>query len=159
MTVQAEHISLRDNDAFGTGEIIWSGRPSQLVNLPYYLACPILLPIPVVNILCLGYMFFRYLKIRCLWFELRADRLQIAHGILSKHYDNINLYRIKDLHIYTPWWLRIFGLGHLILITSDLATPSIIIKAVRNVHGLYNTIVSTVENQRSKHGIREFDIR
>lgn len=152
--------SPRDTTSFGTGKTVWEGRPSQWVNMPYYLiAIFITILPPPINVIGLAYGIFRYLKIRCLKFELYEDRIQIWHGILSRHTDNLNIYRVKDVHLSSPWWLRIVGLGNLIIMTSDIMTPAIIIQAVPNARELYNFIMSTAESQRMNRGVQEVDFR
>lgn len=67
------------------------------------------------------------------------------------------MYRVKDQTVIQPLALRIFGLGNLVLITSDQTTPTITLSAVRNVHTLVELIQQATLKSRKEHGVKEFD--
>ena len=128
-------------------ELIWKSRPSQLINFFIYLFLfwTIILPI------------YSYLKTRFTIFELSKDRLKLKKGILTQKIDETELYRVRDYEILKPFILRLFGLGHLKLITSDKSHPIIILNAIKNPEYVLELFRENVEQARKKTGTKEVD--
>ena len=56
-------------------------------------------------------------------YELTSERLRVTHGILSLEVDDIELYRIKDIHVRQPLLQRICALGSIVIWSSDVTLP------------------------------------
>lgn len=132
---------------------VWSGRPSQLTNITTFIVCVLFfwLVIPLL----MGA--WAWLQTRYKRFELTNERLRIRAGVLNKSVDVLELYRVKDLHISQPFLLRLFGLGNVVLITSDKTHPRITINAIANSEQLADTLREHIEAMRIARGVREFD--
>lgn len=127
--------------------MIWSGRPSQIVNIPYFLFFSWTIVFPL----------YRYLSTRFLIYSFSEQRFFIKSGILNQKIEEIELYRIRDYSIYKPFLLRIFGLGNLTIISSDRTTPQFTMKAIKNPEEIMNLLRDNVEIARKKSGTREID--
>ena len=90
-------------------KILWEDRPSQISNFWTYILFFWTIIFPVIA----------YLNTRFTKYELNSERLKIKKGILSQNIEETELYRVKDYSIFKPFFLRLFGLGHLVLTTSD----------------------------------------
>lgn len=133
---------------------LWSGAPSQVINLPVYILCAILfwLVIPLFVIL------WRWLVVRNTKYELTSERLKMRRGVLNKHMDEVELYRVRDYKLEEPLFLRLFGLGNITLRTSDRSHPVLSLRAIRNGEQLYDQIRDAVEQCRARKGVREVDV-
>lgn len=133
---------------------LWSGTPSQVINLPVYILCAILfwLVIPLFVIL------WRWLVVRNTKYELTSERLKMRRGVLNKHMDEVELYRVRDYKLEEPLFLRLFGLGNITLRTSDRSHPVLSLRAIRNGEQLYDQIRDAVEQCRARKGVREVDV-
>jgi len=135
--------------------LLWSGRPSQVVNLPMFLAAIALcwLVIPVVVAL------WRFLEVRFTGYELTSERLRRTSGVLSRVTEEIELYRVKDTRLHEPLWLRVFRRGDIELVASDVTTPRLVIRAIpiATARELRETIRGLVEGLRGRKGVREID--
>ena len=100
-------------------DIIWKGRPSQVVNLgPFAVALLVAVavavgavfftPLWIALVLPLGWAAWKWLVVRCRVYELTSQRLRLYRGVLNQRIDEIELYRVKDTVIERPLWLRIF---------------------------------------------------
>ena len=98
-----------------------------------------------------------YLKTRFTKYELSSERLKIKKGILSQNIEETELYRVKDYSIFKPFFLRIFGLGHLVLTTSDKNNKFVRLLAIREVEKIKDLIRDKVEKERKKTGTKEVD--
>lgn len=129
--------------------VLWEGRPSQLLNFPIFLLCILIVPIPVA--------FWRWLTLRCTSYVLTSERLRINTGVFSRRSEELELYRVKDLTVEQPFFQRLFGLGRLILHTSDRTNPTLVLPAMRDVDRLRDTVRGRVEPLRAAKGVREID--
>ena len=128
-------------------KILWEDRPSQISNFWTYLLLFWTIIFPVIA----------YLKTRFTKYELSSERLKIKKGILSQNIEETELYRVKDYSIFKPFFLRIFGLGHLVLTTSDKNNKFVRLLAIREVEKIKDLIRDKVENARKKTGTKEVD--
>ena len=128
-------------------EKIWIGRPSQLVNLFTYLLLFWTIIFPLIA----------YLKTRFTIYELTKTRLRLKTGIFSQQIEDTELYRVRDYSIDKPFWFRIFGLGHIKILTSDKSNPEINLYAVSKIENTAELIRQNVEVARKKSGTREID--
>jgi uncharacterized membrane protein YdbT with pleckstrin-like domain len=134
-------------------EHVWSGTPSQIVNLGSF----IILSIFFWLIFPLFIILWKWLVIKCTKYELTNQRLKKQYGVLNKKIDELELYRIKDYKLDQPFFLRLFSLGNIVLKTSDKSHPTVIIPAVSESAELREKIRSLVENLRDQKRIREVD--
>ncbi|MBA65565.1 MAG: hypothetical protein CMG55_07170 [Candidatus Marinimicrobia bacterium] len=134
---------------------IWKGNPSQWSNFISFLVCGILAPFTLgLSLIVAAY---RYLIVRTWQFEITNERIIESKGILSKNTDECELYRIKDIKLSQPFWLRLVGLSNLILSSSDRSHPTISVPAIGNGNELREQIRTAVEQRRDKKGVKEVD--
>jgi len=136
--------------------IIFKGNPSQIPNIGYYLLCIILAPL-----LGLGVIMFlvRYLETRFTKFEITNERVIQQNGVLSRRTNETELYRVKDIILDEPFFLRIFGLSNILIVTSDRTSPLILVNAIENGGIIRRELREAVELRRDKKGVREMDFR
>ena len=153
---------------------VWQGNPSQLLNLHIFLMCLLLggvllfaaiyfrqnlsAPWPYVigglALIPFGVALARYLQTKFWRYELTSERLRIRQGVLSRRTDEIELYRVKDYVLSEPFALRMFGLGDIVLTTTDDANRTVLLKAVRRPTSLRDEIRRHVEVRRQVKGVR-----
>ena len=126
----------------------------QVTNLGYYLVCTILMPIYGVGIIL---FLIRFIKTKFTKFEITNERIIQHSGVFSKTTNETELYRVKDIKLNQPLFLRIFGLSEIILVTTDKTSPSILLNGVKNGNELRNELRIAVEARRDKKGVIERD--
>ena len=132
---------------------VWSGTPSQVVNLPTFIVCVLLffLVVPVF------YALWRWLVVKMTKYELTTERLRTRYGVLNKKTDELELYRVRDYNFDQPFFLRLFSLGNVILQTSDRSHPTVVIRAIPGGEQLREQIRTHVEACRVAKRVREVD--
>ncbi|ESK57520.1 PH domain-containing protein [Acinetobacter tjernbergiae] len=122
----------------------WEGTPSQVSNFVYFFVCGILffLIIPLLLIL------WRWLQTKCTKYELTSERLIMSHGVLNKTTDQLELYRVRDYRHEQPFFLRIFGLSNIVLISNDKTDKILNLIAIRDGGDLLTKIRTNVEGLR-----------
>jgi uncharacterized membrane protein YdbT with pleckstrin-like domain len=134
--------------------ILWEGHPSQVTNLGLYVVCALLffLVIPVL------YAIWRWIETRCHRYSVSDQRVRVTQGVLSKRTDSLELYRVKDVVLLEPFWLRLFGLGNVELRTSDMTSPLLVLRAVPEPAALREKVLLAAEARRDAKGVREMDV-
>lgn len=128
----------------------WQGTPSQISNLAYFVVCGVLffLVIPLLLIL------WRWLQTKYTKYELTSERLIMSKGVLNKTTNQLELYRVRDYRHEQPFFLRIFGLSNIVLISTDKTDKILNLIAIRDGGDLITQIRSNVEGlRRSKSRI------
>ena len=169
-----------------TEQQVWQGRPSALVDLPFYLVLVVGAALATLGILFLlpaaepspeatttanlfGWAigglwvgavvlaFGRWLVRRATRYVLTTERLRITTGLLSTVTEDIELRRVRDSSVVRPFFLRIVGLGDVRLRSADTTAPDVHLDAVRNPDQLQETVRNLVETLIRRHRVREID--
>jgi uncharacterized membrane protein YdbT with pleckstrin-like domain len=101
-------------------------------------------------ILPVGYMFWKWLVVRSTKLTLTDQRIIVTHGVLNKHTNETELYRVRDTSVREPFFYRMFGLGNIIVYTTDEAIPTHTFIAYRNPHWVKDQIRNYCEICRQK---------
>jgi membrane protein YdbS with pleckstrin-like domain len=139
-------------------EHIWSGTPSQIVNLPTFILCGFLSLTGVLAIVAIPFALWRWLVVKNTHYELTSQRLKTHLGVLSKRTNEIELYRVKDSRFDQSLFLRMFGLGSVVLISSDSTTPVATINSIPDARALRERIRTLVEERRDQKRVRVTEI-
>ena len=154
----------------------WQGSPSQLINIAVFLVCAlaagvllgtsaILLSKKVnqttwaavlagATVIPLGISVAQWLIVRCQRYELTTERLLTTSGVFSRSSQTLELYRVKDYALEEPFYLRLFGLGNLVLTTHDETNPTVVLHAVPGARALRDDIRKHVEVCRDLKRVR-----
>lgn len=103
------------------GQVIWGDRKRALFGLP------------------LSFTTYR----------LTDDRLFVETGFLSKHEDEVRLYRVLDLTLDLPLSQRIFCVGSITCDTSDASLRKFQLGPVKEPRRVKELLSQTVEKARS----------
>ncbi len=128
---------------------VWTGNPSQMQNLGWFVACILVIPIP--------WAFWRWLETRCHVYVLTDQRLKTTRGIFTKVTEDLELYRVRDTRMKQHIWQRLFGLGDVVLHTTDASTPEVHLRWLPNSESLRETLRQLVEARREAKQVRTFE--
>ncbi len=148
---------------------VWEGRPSQILLAHVHLGCALLalallwgalelaLPLPAavgLAIAPLVYALARGILSASRSYRVTTERLVTRSGIFSKRTEETELYRVTDYQVVEPFLLRLFGLGHVELATSDEANPLQRLEGIRAPQALRDELRKHVEVCRDKKRVR-----
>ena len=77
--------------------------------------------------------------------------------MLSKTTNELELFRVKDIKLEQPFFLRLVGLSNIVLITSDKTNKIVSINGVKNGEDLKENPRSFIDKRRTEKGVRETD--
>lgn len=78
------------------------------------------------------------------------ERCYIKTGVLNQREDEVRLYRIQDLTVTRSLLQRIFGMGTILVNSSDKTMGDFEIKNIKNVMEVKEKLSELVELQRDK---------
>ena len=153
-------------------EVLFAGKPSQLINLPAFIKASlifgflgwvsslglhwVLVAIPAC--LLLLFLAVRWLDTHFTEFTIDAERITLRTGILSKAINSLEIFRIQDVTSFHPWWLRPFGLGTVVLATTDSNNPRWYLRGMQRPEQLRVQLNRAALDLRDLKGIREVNM-
>jgi membrane protein YdbS with pleckstrin-like domain len=105
-------------------------------------------------IVAIPYALWKYLVVKHQKFEVTSQRIMAHSGVLSKKTEELELYRVRDTKFDQPFFLRLFGLGNIVIISNDATTPISVIPAIKGARDLREQIRSLVEDRRDQKRVR-----
>ena len=93
------------------------------------------------------------LKLKMVYYEVNADRIEWSRGILDKRVDNIDMFRVVDLKMRRSLLDCIFGVGTVELITTDKTDPEFVFEKVHDCRDLYDIIKKASLEADRKTGV------
>lgn len=100
---------------------------------------------------------WRHLENRCTSWTITSQRLLHRTGVLNVVQEEIELIRVRDFQIRKPLWLRVMGLGDLIVTSRDPSMPVMKIAAQAQVEAIRDALRRQVLRRQAELGYREFD--
>ncbi|MEM5389783.1 PH domain-containing protein [Paraburkholderia phymatum] len=157
-------------------EIIFRGTPSLVVNLPAYLKgvvgaiivfaaylyaatrwpVPWYAPLIALVLIAVGVV-LAYLRTACTK-SLSTARITCRQGIFSRRVESLELFRIQDVTSLHPWWQRPFGIGTVVVLTSDSNNPHWRLLGMRDAEQLRDSLNRAAIALRDTKGIREVNM-
>lgn len=132
--------------------------PSQLLNLRAFiysiLAMAIIVAAAVLakmNILLVAlvipvaYALWKWLALKYVKLKITDQRIIITEGLLNKTTNETELYRVRDSSIEEPFFFRMFGLGNIIIYTTDEADATLRFKAYKKPHWIKDQVRNYAE--------------
>jgi uncharacterized membrane protein YdbT with pleckstrin-like domain len=151
-------------------EELWRGHTSQWVHFWYYFFCVLLIGGAIAGmpftgglsaaalVIPVAMWTIRWWVTRSTLYVLSTQRLKIHKGILNRQLEEIELYRVKDYVLEQPLFLRMLGLGNVTLVSSDVTTPRVALRAIPDVATVREQIRSAVQSERDRKRVRELDV-
>ncbi|MEF2837027.1 MAG: PH domain-containing protein [Oscillospiraceae bacterium] len=87
-------------------------------------------------------------------YSLSEDRLFISEGFLNLKDDEVLLYRVRDIDTRRNLWQRLFGVGTVIVISSDKTMPNLVLKNIKDPVMVKELIHKQVEEMKIQRRVR-----
>lgn len=154
--------------------VIWTGRPSVWQAWRGYLTSVVIVGLAVAGGAVMGVVpggwwlavaatglipgWVGLLGTLATRYELTTQRLLTRRGILVQRTDELELYRVRDLVLIEPIWWRVLGRGHVLIKSSDVTTPELMLYAIAQPASVRQMIRQQVEQVRDAKGVRTLDV-
>ena len=87
-------------------------------------------------------------------YALSDDRLFTSVGFLNIKDDEILLYRVRDIDTSRSLWQRLFGVGTIVVASSDKSMPNLVLKNIKDPVFVKELIHKQVEETKIKRRVR-----
>ena len=87
-------------------------------------------------------------------YALSDDRLFTSVGFLNIKDDEILLYRVRDIDTSRSLWQRLFGVGTVVVASSDKSMPNLVLKNIKDPVFVKELIHKQVEDTKIKRRVR-----
>lgn len=129
--------------------IEWTGTPSQMQNLGWFIASILVIPLP--------FAIWRWLVTRNTVYTLTDQRLSIRRGVFNRVTEDLELYRVRDTRLEQTFFERMFGLGEVVLFTTDASTPELHLPWLKDAAALRETVRKFSEARRDAKRVRTLE--
>ena len=99
---------------------------------------------------------YKYLLILSASYYLTIQQLIITKGVFARSTNYLELYRIKDILVNQPFWMKAFGLMNMTLLSFDTAESLLILKGI-SVSSLPQSIRNHVQECRQRNKVLTVD--
>ena len=87
-------------------------------------------------------------------YSMSDDRLFVETGFFNIHGEEILLYRVRDIRLHLSLWQRLFGVGTVVLETSDKSAPTIQLKSIARPREVKEQLHRQVEEMKIARRMR-----
>ena len=87
-------------------------------------------------------------------YAISEDRLFQSSGLLNLKFEEILLYRIRDLSLSRSFGQRLFGVGSITVTSSDKSRPVMVIHNVKNAAAVKELLHEQVEDMKIRRRVR-----
>lgn len=91
-------------------------------------------------------------------YGLSEDRLFLSTGFFSIRDDEVLLYRVRDITTSRSLWQRLFGVGTIIVASSDKTMPTLVLKNVKDPVMVKELLHEQVEDMKLRRRVRVGEI-
>jgi hypothetical protein len=90
--------------------------------------------------IALFFLLIKIIRLKAVCYEITADRIEWRRGVLSRRYDNLDMFRVADLKLHRNLFDCILGIGTVTLVTMDKTDPEFVFEKIRRPRKLYDVI-------------------
>ena len=87
-------------------------------------------------------------------YSMSKDRLFLETGLLNMNQEEILLYRVRDISLHISLWQRLFGVGTIIVKSSDQTLPELHIENIKSPRIVKEQIHTHVEEMKIARQMR-----
>ena len=87
-------------------------------------------------------------------YGLSEDRLFLSVGFLNIKDEELLLYRVRDIDTTRTLWQRMFGVGSVLVMSSDKSTPKLELKNIKNPMDVKELLHKQVEEMKVRRRVR-----
>ena len=87
-------------------------------------------------------------------YAMSEDRLFTSVGFLNIKDDEILLYRVRDIDTSRNLWQRLFGVGTVLVMSSDKSMPTLTLKNIKDPVTVKEMIHQQVEEMKLRRRVR-----
>lgn len=138
-------------------------KPSQLINILWVFIGGFALSVAISTELYLFGLIvlipiYKIIDYACWTYDVYDDKIVESRGVFSVTTREIYFHRIKSVMMDRPFWMRILGVGNIIVRSSDQFTSYFMIYGMDDVEVFEEDFQNVIQDRRKEMGIKEYEI-
>ena len=109
------------------------------------------------SLIALIYGGYQYLAFRSRTFRVTNDRIEYEEGVFSRTIQNLDLWRVQDISFDASMIQRLFGLGRVVILSSDKGDAGLSIGPIRHARPLYDRLKRAHLDADRRRGVVHVD--
>lgn len=130
---------------------IFELKPSGRAYLGLILWGFVLLPVFLIGVLLLLHAWYLVASTR---YRLTTQRLFVQTGLIAKHLEEVELFRVKDVTLNQGMLQRMLGVGTVVVLSTDDTSPRLELAGLRDPMGVKEQIRGAFRAARQREGMR-----
>ena len=131
-----------------------SFKPAKASEIKLYfwaILCAVtIIGLPITIILLLT----AWARIVSTQYRITNQRFFKQTGLIARHEEEIELFRIRDVKFHQGIIQRLFGIGNITVISSDATSPLLLIEGVHTPKEIKETLRTACREARRAEGVR-----
>lgn len=111
----------------------------------------LLLPVVGIGLLLLLRAWYLVASTR---YRLTTQRLFVQRGLVAKHLEEVELFRVKDVTLNQGFVSRLLGVGTVVVLSTDDTTPRLELAGILKPVEAKETLRSAFRASRQREGLR-----
>jgi uncharacterized membrane protein YdbT with pleckstrin-like domain len=138
-------------------------KPSQLINIVWVFLGGLSLSIAHstgqywVGLFCLIPL-YKILDYACWTYDIYDDRIVESRGVFSVTTREVYFHRIKSVMMERPFWMRVLGVGSIMVRSSDQFTSYFMIYGIDDVEEFEEDFQDVIQDRRKENGMKEYEV-
>lgn len=138
-------------------------KPSQLINIVWVFLGGLSLSIAhSTELYLIGFFvlipIYKIVDYATWSFEVYDDCIIENRGVFSVTTRELYFHRVKSVLVDRPFWMRILGVGNVVVRTSDQFSPIFIVYGIEDVEEFVECFQDVVKDRRATMGMQEYEI-
>ena len=130
---------------------IFEVRPAARAYLGTILAGLVLLPLFLVG----GLLWLRvWYLVASTRYRLTTQRLFVQTGLIAKHVEEVELFRVKDVTLSQGVLQRMLGVGNVVVLSSDDTAPQLVLAGIPDPLAAKEQLRGAFRAARQREGLR-----
>lgn len=130
---------------------IFELKPAARAYLGLILWGIVLLPLFLLGLLLLLHAGYLVASTR---YRLTTQRLFVQTGLIAKHLEEVELFRVKDVTLSQGMLQRMLGVGTVVVLSTDDTSPRLELTGLRDPLGVKEQIRGAFRAARQREGMR-----
>ncbi|MBR6796277.1 MAG: PH domain-containing protein [Clostridia bacterium] len=87
-------------------------------------------------------------------YSLSKDRIFVKTGFFTSKFEEVVLYRVRDLSLSRSLWQKLFGVGSVTVQSSDKSMPTLVLKNIKKSFEVKELLHACIEEMKKERRMR-----
>lgn len=130
---------------------VFALKPTAKAFLGQIIIGILLIPVFLIGLILLLNVWYKAVSLK---YRLTTQRLFVQRGLIAKHLEELELFRVKDVTVRQGILQRILGFGTITVLSTDDSNPQLVLIGINKPMDVKETIRNSFRAARKREGVR-----